>query len=454
MRKLVLFFLLLSIIKTYSQQKLNWAEVLYGDIRSLKENKIKILKLKKGDEVLRTVEVISDNSIVAKDSLNEVYFIFDNQNRLFSINSFRNKQKQKFRLNFQDNFINGISRSVDENGIEFYSQWSKIIFNNLSYEEKETYSFDKNKNDSLNVFRIKYFFNKENFDLGYKETYQNGKIWNKKYFNQTEVKKEVFADYYIIDSILQKDYKVTKYHFENYPDHQNIKIENDSALTIQKKLGKMVSEKLEYASVPFREIFYDENENVKEKIIYKNYQNSFSEWVLWEEIKYDGKGKRLSRKFPNKDTYKLKDGTLVYRKNMNRVRTCGNTYSVKRNSSFNYLQSYSSSILFSIKWAKNFTDNFDTYSIEEDEEMIYGGLDFNMNVVAKIIGDYSASTDVKNELVRTSKSMTRNGRNLKYFKDLEVEAETNSGKKYRINLSQNPELLSFPIHTFLIKEEY
>ncbi|MCD1118869.1 hypothetical protein [Chryseobacterium turcicum] len=433
---------------------MNWAEVLYGDIKGLKENKIKILKLKKEDKVLRTVEVTSDNSIIVKDSLTEVYFRFNHQNRLFSINSFRNKQKQEFKLIFKDNFINGISRLVDENRIKFYSQWSKVSFNNFSYEEKETYSFDKNKNDSLNVFREKYFFNKENSDLSYKETYQNGKVWNKKYFNNTEVKKEIFTDYYTIDSILQKNNKVTKYHFENYPNHQNIEIENDSILTIHKKMGKMISEKLEYASVPFREILYDEHEKVKEKIIYINYQNSFNEWVLWEEIKYDGKGKRLSRKFPNKDTYKLKDGTLVYRKNMNRVRTYTITCSLKRNSSFNYLQSYSTSILFSIKWAKNFTDNFDTYSIEEDEELVYGMLDFSANGTAKIRDNYSVSTDVKNELVRTSKSMTRNGRILKYFNDLEVEAETISGKKYNINLTENTSLLSFPIHTFLIKEEY
>ncbi|MNL40586.1 hypothetical protein D3C87_1629470 [compost metagenome] len=86
--------------------------------------------------------------------------------------------------------------------------------------------------------------------------------------------------------------------------------------------------------------------------------------------------------------------------------------------------------------------------------MIYGILDFNVNGATEIKDNYSASRDVKNELVRTSKSMTRNGRDLKYFKDLEVEAETISGKKYNINLIENTYLLSFPIHTFLTKENY
>jgi len=452
LKKIVLFFLLVFIIKTYAQQKLNWAEVLYGDIESLKENKIKTLKLKKGNKVLRSVEVISGNSIVVKDSLAEVNFEFDKENRLISVKSIKGKKRENFKLNFRNNFVNGISRLVDENELEVYNHLSKVYFNNSSYEEKEAYSFDKKKNDSLNVIRTKYFFNKQNPDLSYEEIYNNGKIWSKKYFNQTEVKKEIFADYYIIDSILKKDYKITKHHFENYPDRQNIKIENDSVLTIQKKLGKKVSEKLEYASVPFSEIFYDKNENVKEKIIYKNYKNPFNEWVLWEERKYDGNGKLISQKHPNKKEYRLKNGVLVYRKNMHRIRSYDMICSVKRNFSFNYLQSYSPSILFSIKWAKNFTDNFDANSIEEDKEFIYGMLNFNVNGSAEIKGNYSASTDVKNELVRTSKSMTRNGRDLKYFKDLEVEAETMSREKYIINLIENTYLISFPIHTFLIKE--
>ncbi|MGE6397393.1 hypothetical protein [Chryseobacterium scophthalmum] len=454
MKKIVLFFLLLSVFSAYSQQKLNWAEVLYGNIKGLKENKIKTLKLKQGNKVLRSIEVISDKSILVKDSLNTQYFDFDDENRLVSVKSVKDMWQQQFNLNFKNNYVNQLSKTIDNNGIVTFSKFSKVSFNNTLYEEKEEYNFDRKKNDSLNVFRIKYFFNQQNPDLSYRETYNNGKIWSKKYFNQAEVKKEVFANYYTIDSLLKKDDKVTKYHFENYPDHQNIKIENDSVLTIQKKMGKKVSEKLEYASVLFREIFYDEKENIKQKIIYKNYKNPFNEWVLWEERKYDGKGGLISRKRPNKKEYKLKNEVLVYRKNVHRVRSYDMICSVKRNSSFNYLQSYSPSILFSIKWVKNFTDNFDTYIIEEDRELIYGMLDFNVNGVAEIRSNYSASTDVKNELLRTAKSMTRNGRNLKYFKDLEVEAETISGKKYNINLIENTYLLSFPIHTFLIKEEY
>lgn len=444
---------MLSIFEVYSQQKLNWAEVVYGNIKGLKENKIKTLKLKQGNKVLRSIEVISDKSILVKDSLNTQYFDFDDENRLISVKSVKDMWQQQFNLNFKNYYVNQLSKTIDNNGIVTFSKFSKVSFNNALYEEREVYNFDRKKNDSLNVFRIKYFFNQQNPDLSYRETYNNGKIWNKKYFNQTEVTKEKFDGHFIVDSILQKDYKVTKYHFENYPEYQNIKIENDSVLTIHKKLRKKVSEKLEYASIPFREIFYDENETIKEKIIYKNYQNAFNEWVIWEEIKYDERGKVINRKFPNKSIYKLKNGILVYRKNIHRVRSYNMICSVKRNSSFNYLQSYSPSILFSIKWANNFTDNFDTYSVE-DEEMIYGILDFNVNGATEIKDNYSASRDVKNELVRTSKSMTRNGRDLKYFKDLEVEAETISGKKYNINLIENTYLLSFPIHTFLTKENY
>ncbi|MNU12225.1 hypothetical protein D3C71_02470 [compost metagenome] len=444
---------MLSIFEVYSQQKLNWAEVVYGNIKGLKENKIKTLKLKQGNKVLRSIEVISDKSILVKDSLNTQYFDFDDENRLISVKSVKDMWQQQFNLNFKNYYVNQLSKTIDNNGIVTFSKFSKVSFNNTLYEEREVYNFDRKKNDSLNVFRIKYFFNQQNPDLSYRETYNNGKIWNKKYFNQTEVTKEKFDGHFIVDSILQKDYKVTKYHFENYPEYQNIKIENDSVLTIHKKLRKKVSEKLEYASIPFREIFYDENETIKEKIIYKNYQNAFNEWVIWEEIKYDERGKVINRKFPNKSIYKLKNGILVYRKNIHRVRSYNMICSVKRNSSFNYLQSYSPSILFSIKWANNFTDNFDTYSVE-DEEMIYGILDFNVNGATEIKDNYSASRDVKNELVRTSKSMTRNGRDLKYFKDLEVEAETISGKKYNINLIENTYLLSFPIHTFLTKENY
>ncbi|WEK69238.1 MAG: hypothetical protein P0Y62_15480 [Candidatus Chryseobacterium colombiense] len=453
MKKIVLFFLLFFISKTYSQQKLNWAEVLYGDIKNLRENKIRILKLKNGDKVLRSVTMISENSIVVKDSLAEVYFEFDNENRLICVKSIKEKTQQKFGLNLKNNFVNGISKLIDEKGVEIYNQLSKVYFNNISYEEKETYSFDKEKKDSLNVFRTKYFFNKQNPKLSYKETYNNGKIFGKNYFNDTEVWKEKFSNYYVVDSILRKDSKSIKYHFENYLDHQVIRIENDSILTINKKAGKKVHEKLEYAGLPFKEVFYDDNGKIKDQIIYQNYQNPFNEWILWEERKYDGKGKLISKKLPNKKEYKLKKGILVFRKNVSRVRECGLTCSVKRIYAFNYLESYSPSILFTLKLNRNFTDNFDIYGIEEDGDLIYVMLDFNVNGMAEVKSDYSASIDTKKEFVRISKSIARNGRLLKYFKDLEVEAETITSKKYIINLSENLNFLSFPIHTFLIKEE-
>lgn len=453
MKKIIFFFLLFFISKTFSQQKLDWAEVLYGDIKNLRENKIKTLKLKKGNKVLRSVSVISENLIVVKDSLAEDSFEFDNENRLISVKSVKEKIQEKFGLHLKNNFVNGISKLTDEKGVEIYNRLSKIYFNNISYEEKETYSFDKEKKDSLNVFRTKYFFNEQNPELSYKETYNNGKTFSKKYFNDTEVWKEKFSNYYITDSIIRKDYKSIKYHFENYHDHQIIRIEKDSILTINKSSGKKNHEKLEYAGLPFREIFYDENGKVQDKIIYRNYQNPFNEWILWEERRYDGNGRLINKKLPNKKDYRLKNGVLIFRKNVSRVRGCGSAYSVKQKYLFNYIQSYSPSILFSIKLAKNFTDNFDVYSIDQNEELIYVMLDFNENGTAEVKDDYSASVDVKNEFIRTFKSMTRNERLLKYFKDLEVEAETISEKKYNINLFEHPEFLSFPIHTFLIKEE-
>lgn len=454
MKKIILFFLLFFISKTYSQQKLDWAEVLYGNSKGLRENKIKTLKLKKGNKILRSVTVISENSIVVKDSLSEVYFGFDHENRLISVKSVKDKTQEKFGLYFRNDLINGISKLTDEKGVEVYNRLSKVYFNNISYEEKEVYSFDKGKKDSLNVFRTKYFFNEQSPELSYKETYNNGKTFGKKYFNDTEVWKEKLSNYYIVDSTLRKDSKSIKYHFENYPDHQVIRIENDSMLTINKKFGKKVHEKLEYAGLPFKEVFYDENGKIKDLIVYQNYQNPFHDWVLWEERRYNGNGKLISKKLPNKKEYKLKNGVLVFRKNVSRVRECGLTYSVNRKYSFNYIESYSPSILFNIKLNKNFTDNFDVYSIEDDEEIIYLMLDFNVNGVAEVKSDYSASIDTKKEFIRMSKSIARNGRLLKYFEDLEVEVVTFSDKKYNINLSEHPDFLSFPIYTFLTKEKY
>ncbi|MDN4011171.1 hypothetical protein QX233_01720 [Chryseobacterium gambrini] len=455
MKRLVLFFFLIFISKVHAQQKINWAEILYGNAKDLEINKIKSLKLKKGGRVIRLVQVISKNSILVKDSLTEDLFEFDDENRLISVTSIKAKQNEKFRLNFKGNFINKISRLVNDNRIRVYNQFSKVNFNNRSYEEKETYRFDTNKNDSLNVFRIKYFFNEQNPELSYEETYDNGRIWTKKYFNNTEVRKEKFENYNKVDSTLTKDSKLTKYHFENYKNHQIIRIERDSVLTIEKKYGRKVSEKLEYAGLSFRQIFYDENEIVREKIIYQNYKNSFNEWIVWEERKYDGKGTLISRKFPNKKEYKLKNGILVFRKNVERIRmSCGVGYSDKKKnlSAYYYPQLYSSSILFTPKLAKNFIDNFDIYAIDEDEEIIYSYLDFTDDT--KVITSNSTSKDIYQEFRSTSRSIRRKERYiLRYFDGTEVEAETISGKKYFINLAKNPEILSFSIHTFLIKNE-
>lgn len=454
MKRLVLFFLLFIATAIPAQQKLNWKVILYGNIQGLNTNKIKTLKLKKGSKVLRSVEVISEKSILVKDSLNTQYFGFDNENTLIYVKSIIEKDKLQFNLNFKDHYVNQLSKTIENDGVVAFSKFSKVSFKNTSYEERVVYNFDSKKNDSIYVFRIKYFFNHKNPDLSYKETYDNGKIWSKKYFNQTEVKKEMFDGFCTVDSTLQRDYKVTRYHFENYQDHQNIRIENDSVLTIHKKYGKKISEKLEFASIPFREVFYDENENVKEKIFYKNYKNTFNEWDLWEEIKYNAEGKAIKHTFPNKKIYKMKQGILVYRKNVNRVRTCGmGVCSRKKYYSFNQIQNYSPSILFQLKLNRSFEVNFDSSAFEEDNDLIYTQIDFSENI--RVTADYSASKDVKDEMLRTSRSVKREEWYVKkYFEGLEVEAETVTGKKYTISLSENPQLLSFPIHTFLTKEDY
>ncbi|MFL9834514.1 hypothetical protein [Chryseobacterium terrae] len=452
MRRVFLFFLLFNFLTAPAQQKLNWGEILYGNMEGLNKNKIKTLKLKKGNKIIRSVEVISDQEILVKDSLNTQYFGFNQENRLISVKSILDKGIQQFNLNFKDNFINKISKTIDyKSGIVFFDQFSKVSFNDTLYNERETYNFASATKDTLNIFRVRYFFNQQNPNLSYRETYNSGIAWTKKYFNQTEVEKRVFDDHIKIDSLLQKDGKRIQYRFENYPDHQIMRIENDSVLTIQKKLGKKVSEKLEYASLPFSEIFYDENENIKEKIIYKNYQNPFKEWVLWEEIKYDEKGKVLSRKHPNKKQYKLKTGVLVFRKSETIIYS--HDYIIKdfpKYHEYYYAQIYSPSILFNLKFSNKFIQNFDT-SFFEEGEMIYIYVKFQED--AKIISDYSASKDVKEEGIRTSKSVRRKEWFIKrYFEDLEVEIELITGKKHKIELSQNPELLNFPIHIFIIKE--
>lgn len=171
--------------------------------------------------------------------------------------------------------------------------------------------------------------------------------------------------------------------------------------------------------------------------------------------KYNGKGTLISRKFPNKKEYKLKNGILVFKKNVERIRmSCGVGYSDKKKnlSAYHYPQLYSSSILFTPKLAKNFIDNFDIYAIDEDEEIIYSYLDFKDD--AKVITSNSTSKDIYYELRSASRSIRRKERYiLRYFDGTEVEAETISGKKYFINLAKNSEILSFSIHTFLIKNE-
>lgn len=454
MRKLILFFLLLCINKTFSQQSLNWGEVLYGDMQNFNKNKIKSLKLKSGDRVVRSINVISENSILVKDSLNTQFIYFDDENRMISVKSIKDNWQQQFSLNFKDDCVNQLSKTIDNNGRVVVKKFSKVSFKNALYEEREVYSFENTGSDSLNVFRTKYFFNPVDADLSYKETYYNGKIWTKKYFNHSEVKKEKFDGHFTVDSIIQKDNKVTKYHFDNYPEQQIIEIVNDSILTIHKKNGKKISEKLVYANLPFKEIFYDENENVKEKIIYQNYQSSFNDWILWEVVKYNSKGKLISRNFPNKSIYTLKDKILYFRKNMNRVNTHDYLTDPYRKKDFHHyeISLYSSSILFCMKTAKDFIKNFDYSIVDEDDEVVYTKLEFSDNAVVNT--HYSASKLIEDELIRASKSIRKkDGYLSKYFGGMEVEAETSAGEIYRIKLSQNPEILFFPIHIFLIKEE-
>lgn len=438
----------MSLIKIDSQQKMNWECILYGDFASLKMYKIKTLKLKKHNKILRSVEIDPEKlDIITKDSLKTNYFRFDSENKLISLKTIKNKNLEEFELKYKNGYVKWFSQYNEDNNVKRYRRFSNTSFLNKIYDELENYHIDKNKNDTISIFRVNYFFNEKNPELSYEESYQTGNLWIKKYFNKVEVSHQKFTDYNVIDSTLYINDKKVSYHFENSKDFELIKIEKDSIYTSIKEFGKITSTKVEFLGKTFKEVFYNENEIIKEKNLYTIYKNSYGENIIWEIRKFNSKNKLINKIYPNKNTYKLKNGVLIYRKNQKNVNT--NDYGMRdRVKYYNpyYILPVSTSILFNLKLEKVFIDNFDTSNIDDDN-MIYA--DLNFTDYATVLFD---SGDIRSELVRTAKKIRRGETYFSYFKDLEVEAETVNGKKYIINLSQYPELLSFSISTFIIQE--
>ncbi|TDX91955.1 hypothetical protein [Chryseobacterium daecheongense] len=451
MKRIFTFLLLFFISSIYSQKKINWEDIFLGDFTSLVKNNVKTLTLKKRGNVVRTVEVEPEKyQIVVKDSVKSNYFIFDTNNHLTSLKVQTTHDLNDFVVKYNDDKVQWISNRIEDRESIHYQRISYPEVLNPKYKEVDKFILNKKNNDSADVLRIKYFFNEKDQHLGYEEMYKSN-YWRRKYFNNVETIKQKFSDHFVVDSILYVDKKKQTYHFENYKDEQKIVIEKDSIYTINKKFGKKINEKVEYQSLIFKEFFYNKDGEIVSKIDYIYYKNDFGNLILWE-IKNTDNNRIIDRKFPNKKFYKLKKGVLYSKLKTSTITNtnCSLTCSVRYIKMY-YASFFSPSILFNLKIEKSFNDYFDASILaDNDPELLYNQLDFRYTG-SKV--HFETNKDIISELGRTTKYITKTKeRFLNYFKDMNVELETSDGKKSILNLSENPELLSLSIYTFIIQD--
>ena len=423
----------------------------------MKKNNIKSLTLKQGSKIIRNVSINHDKrEVIDKDSLKQTHFYYNNEGKLIALERVNNKsEKRKFDLNFKENPLSGLTQTIETDNSTTVNQRSYVVFDNIQYKETKRFGIDKITNDTFAVSGVRYFFKAQNPNLSYKEVRDNDN-WYRYYFNETKTSKTRYKNSTVLDSIVNSNLREDRYRIENYDNKdQIITVKTDSLYTTFKKEGKLNHYKSEHNYLIHNEIFYDENEFPLKRIHNIYYKNEIGETVLWE-VQTQYQKEKLKKTYPNKKEYKLKKGVLYYRNNTNvhRVLGCGTSYKDKvRYIPYFYIESFSPSILFNLKVEKSIADNFDSSVIEDyEDDMIYTDV-IVKNTSVPEVSNNMGSEDLNSELLRTLKSATSSRWLLKRFDNMEVEAQTNDGKVFRVKIDK-AELLNFPLSIVVFQAEY
>ncbi len=375
---------------------------------------------------------VTKNQLIVRRGKKEEIFTYNDKNQLISIND-------EFGLQY---FQSGEVKSVIQK-----DKTGKTIFETICPEESNSETICNYEyltiNEKLITKGYCYYHNENDSLLSYREDFYADRFVYRTYQNGTKVRKDFLEGGYKQDSILKtSDNKAEAYYFRKIRNRDSLVIVKDSIYTRISVGGKTIYKKTELQDKVYNEEFFDNDILVKRKQYFyfpvKNEKNI--EW-LWEIKTTNAKGS-ATKEYPNKKYWKLKDGYLVSKNNLEiaNILGCGGYVNDEKSRvSFYHGYIYSPSVIISFSELSRF---FSYYEFENlRNKIVYNRLMAESpKPILKIGDDFGTDQRLKRLFDRVIKSQYT------------VEVVTNNKKKYNINLSDKPENISFIIDVFAIDE--
>lgn len=399
--------------------------VISGDYKSIKENRIKIIRLK--SKYGKTI-----NEVFVNSAINEL-FISNNQNSVhYKLNDFGNpiqitSGENSFTINY---FSEDFAKSITRTSIKEYSTQSTFYpdFQNLNtIYNTSTHFSDK---DLISIKSVNYIDNRKNPELSYTETIYNKAVF-RKYKNGNETTRINHENFQSIDSTyIVKGKHLRNYHFTSH-DKDSIIVVKDTVLTQILKHGKLSYENSYLHSNIISEKFFNEGNLAKKKeYMYQPYYENKKDTaakgtVLWE-IKTHLQNGITKSEFPLKRHYKLKNHKLIENKKNKLVYISNPSdyiFSENKTRSFSSYYAFSPSILSYQQFLQYL---YDVIAIYGENEINYCQYSFQKDkCIYKIGEDFDV---VKNQL---SRFLSRRIHSQSY----QLEIITEDNKMYHSNLN-------------------
>ena len=436
----VIFTLTSSVLN--SQIK-NIERVISGDYNCIKENLIKIIRLKSNSG-----ETINEIFVFSKK--NE-FFITNNNNSVhYKVNELGNPSniitnQNSFSINY---FDENLAKSITKASLDGYSIQSTFYSdskNLLTIHNKSLEVLDK---ISLNVKSHNYIYNVIEPELSYTESIENPMII-REYKNGNKVIRINNNHFQSIDSsYLNKGKYYRKYHFkENNKD--SIVNEKDTVFTQVLKNGKITYENSYFKSnIVFEKKYKDGILINKKEYFYKPYfenkTDSISKGITLWEVKTTLKNRITKSEFPLKQYYKFKNRKLVEnsKNKLFYMNSCGNGGAFQRNN--NHRLPRNSLFSISIVCDQSFLKFIQRYiDVNSENELNYYRYNFQQEKCTFQIG----------EDLNLKKQISKDFLNIIQQKNYKIEIIKEDNKTYYYNLNDYINLIYPIVDIISVKEE-
>ncbi|AWI26917.1 hypothetical protein [Flavobacterium pallidum] len=369
----------------YSQIK-DVEKVISGDYSSIKNNNIKIIRLKSDSG-----ETI--NEVLVSAEKDELLVTNNNHSFLYKLNEFGNPQyiiigQNCFSINY---FDKSMAKSITKTSMDGYSIQSTCYPDSKNLLTVYNKSLKISEKNSLYVKSHNYIHNAINPELSYTENIDNSKIL-RDYKNGNKVVLINNDQFRSIDSTYLNNNKYYRYYHFKENDKDSIVNEKDSVFTQVMKNGKITYENSYFESDIIFEKKYSDGILISDtEYFYRPYfENKIDAIpngiVLWE-VKTTLKDKRSESEFPLKKYYKLKNGKLIEnpKNKLVHVQACG--VPQRENKRYYRFQTYNISSVSIVFDKKSLETIQRSINIDSENELNYCRYDFQQGKCIFQIGE-------------------------------------------------------------------